>query len=82
MTCEEVLDFLGDYESGELDPAVRARFDEHLAICADCVRYVESYRKTVALSKAAMRPDDTELASVPEALVRAILRSRGAAGAK
>ena len=78
MTCRELIEFLMSYIDGELADDRRSLFDEHLANCPDCVTYLETYRKTVALetellgaSLDALVPGD-----VPEDLVRAILSAR------
>lgn len=77
MTCREFADFMGDYLSGELPPALRGPFDHHLSLCVNCQRYLASYRETVALGKQAFADADAELpADVPEELVKAILAAR------
>jgi anti-sigma factor RsiW len=77
MTCRELVDFLMDYLSGELAPEVLADFEWHLSVCPNCVRYLETYRATIVLERAAFRrPGDTDAPSVPEELVRAILAAR------
>ena len=77
LTCREVADFLMAYEDGELSPAERGEFDAHLAVCPDCVAYLEGYRATVALGKRAFTADDAAAADeVPEDLVRAIVAAR------
>ena len=77
LTCREFIEFLWQYEAQELSPDEHARFDEHLARCAPCVRYLQSYRETVAIGKGALQPTDESLpAEVPEELVQAILSSR------
>ena len=75
MTCQEFIDFLMAYLDGELPDDERAVFDAHLDICAACVTYLDTYRKTLELENLLVResrdspvPDD-----VPEDLVRAIL---------
>ena len=74
MTCREFIDFLDDYLAGALDIARRDVFDHHLSMCRDCRNYIEQYRQTVALGKAAFDSPDHEVpANVPEALVAAIL---------
>jgi len=78
MTCHEFTDFIMAWLDGELPPAQKAVFDEHMDICGDCVRYLENYRKTVALGQAAYAPV-TEKAlreEVPEELVQAVLAAR------
>jgi len=77
MTCRDVLEFLMVYLDGELPPAERAVFEEHLAICADCRVYLQTYQDTVRMSHAACDPEkDPTLAVVPEDLVQAILAAR------
>ena len=69
MTCKEFVDFLWRYLDGELPDEERSVFDAHLAVCPACVRYLETYRETVRLSRdAALDP-----AEAPEELVQAIL---------
>jgi len=77
ITCRELYDFILDYLGGDLAPPEKAKFEEHLAICPSCVAYLESYKKTVALGKAAYaRNGEPTPPEVPEELVRAILASR------
>lgn len=82
MTCKELTDFLDDYLDEAMETGVRQTFEHHLSVCADCRRYLESYRKTVSLTRslrsgvageASVSPDTAEEA---EALVRAVLASR------
>src|SRR5262245_50032701 len=77
ITCRELYDFLHDYLSGELGAAERGEFEAHLAVCPSCVNYLDSYRKTVALGKAAYpRSEDPPPGPVPEELIQAILSAR------
>jgi anti-sigma factor RsiW len=77
LTCREIADFLMAYEDGELSDEVRGEFDAHLAVCPDCVAYLESYRATVALGKQAFADADAAAADqVPEELVQAVLAAR------
>ncbi|MBY0400059.1 zf-HC2 domain-containing protein [Myxococcota bacterium] len=81
LSCRSLIEFLDDYAEERLSPSERARFDEHLAVCDACVRYLRGYRGTVlALSLTALQ--DAEVPEdVPREFVRAILAARGAAGA-
>jgi anti-sigma factor RsiW len=74
MTCRDFADFLLDYVENALPDAARQRFDEHLAICPDCVRYLAQYRDTIAAGRLAAA--DELPADVPDALVSAILNAR------
>jgi anti-sigma factor RsiW len=77
LTCRDVVDFLMSYLARELDPAQRAEFDAHLAMCDECVAFVRSYELTVRLGEAAFEElDDPADQRVPRALVEAILAAR------
>ena len=77
MTCRELTDFLADYLSDELAAPQRDAFERHLAACSACRRYLASYRATIEMGKAALRPSDDDVPpEVPEGLVHAILAAR------
>ena len=77
VTCRELVELLADYLDGELAPEVRETFDDHLARCPSCVSYLNSYRTTLAVTKAAFKdPGMAGLDDVPEDLLRAILAAR------
>lgn len=77
IVCREVIAFLDDYVAETLTAERRAEFDRHLIICRSCVAYLESYRETIRMAKAA--PPAIE--DVPPELITAILatlaRNRG-----
>jgi anti-sigma factor RsiW len=78
MSCREFAEFLHEYLFGSLPGEERAQFDKHLAECPWCIAYLDSYRKTIQLEKAAFSgPEDAPLpGEVPEELIQAILRTR------
>jgi len=77
ITCREVIDFIMAYLEGELTPTQRHEFERHLGVCPSCVNYVNSYKATVKIGRAAMQtPDETTSGSVPEGLIRAIHEAR------
>jgi anti-sigma factor RsiW len=81
MTCRELIDFLMAYLDGELPAERRALFDAHLEICAACQRYLDGYRESIALGRAACDPDAADAPvpdEVPEELVQAVLAARDA----
>jgi anti-sigma factor RsiW len=82
MKCKDVIDFLDDYVAMQLAPAQLAPFEAHLTACSECRAYLDSYRRTMALGRAAF-DDAVPLAPVPDQLVQAILRARqgGVSGA-
>ncbi|MCX4244874.1 anti-sigma factor family protein [Paraliomyxa miuraensis] len=73
MTCRELIeDFLAAYVDDELLPEIRDRFDEHLGQCPACVSYLETYRQTMALARAASHAEPLD-DPAPPPLVEAIL---------
>lgn len=76
VTCEALIGFLLDYLEGEL-PAERAQeFEAHLGRCRSCVAYLETYRRTIELARAAERAGEAEPPTMPPELVAAILAAR------
>jgi hypothetical protein len=76
LTCRDVGEFLADYLARDLAGPQRLAFDEHLRLCPDCVAYLDAYRTTVALGKAALKENTVEGdPEPPPALVEAILRA-------
>jgi anti-sigma factor RsiW len=48
MTCREFVELVTDYFEGALSPEQTARFDQHIADCLWCARYLEQMRLTIA----------------------------------
>ena len=78
MTCREFVEFLWRYIDNDLSPSERTTFDDHLAKCPHCVKYLQQYQDTVRISKmaAVAVSNDPLPTDVPEDLVQAILKSR------
>jgi anti-sigma factor RsiW len=77
ITCREVIEFLYLYLEGELPSDRVVEFERHLSVCDSCVRYLATYKETVALGKAACVELDAPVgAEVPGDLVAAILVAR------
>ena len=79
MTCRELYGFLDEFLDGGLDPAIRQNFDRHLAACASCRRYLESYRTTLSVARKSELADTPARTEAPEELVLAVLHARNAA---
>jgi anti-sigma factor RsiW len=47
LTCRELVEIVTDYVEGTMPTDDRRRFDEHLAVCPYCERYVEQMRATI-----------------------------------
>ncbi len=77
MTCREFIEFLWRYIEDKLSPTERLTFDDHIADCPDCKRYLQQYQDTVRIGKQAVVSSDALVpADVPEDLVQAILQSQ------
>jgi len=76
MTCREIADFLMQYIDGEFPWRERTAFKFHLALCPMCRGYSKSYERTVKIARSSKSTvDDPNPESVPDELVRAILKS-------
>lgn len=73
LTCRDVIDFLLHYVEDELPSQQRKAFDDHLALCAGCVRYLETYKQSIVLAKSAMSPSLHPPNPCPEHLKAAVL---------
>jgi len=73
LPCTEIIGFLADYLDGELAADRRSEFDRHLAVCPSCVAYLETYKETIRMAKAAELPPVPQMEEVPEELIKAIL---------
>ncbi len=65
MTCEELVELVTAYLEGTLSVDDRAAFDEHLALCPGCDRYLVQFRATIDL-----------LGELPEESISAPARER------
>jgi predicted anti-sigma-YlaC factor YlaD len=50
MTCAELVELVTDYLEDSLPLESRRRFEEHLAACGPCRRYLVQMRETLRLS--------------------------------
>ena len=44
-SCQEIEQFAYDYLEGQLEPGRVRNFERHLQGCANCKRFVDSYKK-------------------------------------
>ena len=65
MTCAEFVELVTAYLEGTLSAGERAAFDDHLALCPGCDRYLEQFRTTIGL-----------VGSLPEESISAPARER------
>ena len=49
-TCKQMTDLIFKYVNDNLGAALQKDFQRHLAICPDCVAFLNTYRKTIAVT--------------------------------
>ena len=77
LTCREFVEFLDDYIAHDLAGEALTSFEKHLSDCPPCVAYLETYRQSIRMGRAALKDTDERIPeAVPEDLVRAILAAR------
>jgi anti-sigma factor RsiW len=74
MVCIELVELVTDYFEDALSERDRRRFEEHLAACGPCVRYVEQLRMMVELTG---RLDERDLELEPDARAALLEAFRG-----
>jgi hypothetical protein len=56
-TCKQVTGLVSDYLNDKLAPAVKRDFQQHLRLCPDCVNFLNTYKKTVSVTRS-IRPEE------------------------
>jgi anti-sigma factor RsiW len=67
--CRELVARLSEYLDGELDPEACAGVEMHMGDCAPCRAFLESLRRTIALTR------DLPDRELPEELEREIVEA-------
>jgi anti-sigma factor RsiW len=49
LSCRELVELVTDHLEGALSPTDDARFEAHIAGCANCTAYVRQMRETIAV---------------------------------
>jgi len=77
MKCREFGGFMLDYLEGNLPSDTLTVFEDHLAHCPNCIKFLSSYRQTIQLEQTLGRNvEEDELTDIPTDLVQAILAAR------
>ena len=74
LTCESAIELLSDYLEALLTPEALAELEAHLAACAPCVAYLNTFRRTREVAAAAGRVEMPEELKVR---LREVLRQLG-----
>lgn len=51
LRCRDIVELLGEYLDGELDPATAEALKAHLADCQECTAFVNTYRGSVRTTR-------------------------------
>lgn len=81
ITCKQLIDFILEYVEGTLAEPQRAEFERHLKVCPSCVAYLEGYKRTIELGRAALNAripatDASAEGMAPAGLIEAVRAAR------
>lgn len=51
ITCKQATSLIMDYLTGELDSETTSAFEKHLKACQDCLTFLNTYKKTIQLTR-------------------------------
>ena len=51
MMCDDITDLILDYLTEALPPGTALEFEEHMRMCPDCVAFLNTYKKTVQVTR-------------------------------
>jgi hypothetical protein len=50
-TCKREVEFIADYLASRLDLEELSAFESHLKACSDCAAFLQTYKKTIELTR-------------------------------
>jgi Putative zinc-finger len=59
-TCKQITDLVYGYLNDKLTPIVKSDFQQHLRVCPDCVNFLNTYKKTMGITRS-LRAEDLPL---------------------
>ena len=51
LTCEKETALIADYLASDLSPGNLAAFEKHLEECPDCKAFLQTYKKTIEITR-------------------------------
>jgi len=73
FSCQVEVGFIGDYLADNLSPASRQTFESHLHTCPDCAAFLQTYKKTIEMTRSFLRLQPTRVQPLRSALRRPLL---------
>jgi Putative zinc-finger len=65
LTCKDEVGLIADYLADRLDPAVLAPFEKHLGQCPDCAAFLNTYKRTIEVTKSFLKAQSIKLWTQP-----------------
>lgn len=53
--CKSEVELIADYLTARLSPTVQRSFERHLSACSDCTAFLNTYKKTLALTSSFLK---------------------------
>lgn len=53
--CKAEVQLIADYLTANLDPKLQRSFEKHLSDCSDCSAFLQTYKKTLALTSSFLK---------------------------
>jgi hypothetical protein len=66
--CDHITDLILDYLTEELDPGTTSEFEKHMRICQDCVAFLNTYKKSVQVTRSLQYED------IPPEMIKRVRR--------
>ena len=74
LTCEKETALITDYLASDLSPGILVSFENHLEECPDCKAFLQTYRKTIEITRGFLELDSVK--SRPSTLALRLANSR------
>ena len=76
LTCEKETALIADYLASNLSPADLASFENHLEECPDCKAFLQTYKKTIEITRSFLELESVKTRRRKPALRAANSRQR------
>jgi hypothetical protein len=61
--CRAAISLISNYLVGSIAPSVRVDFERHLSFCPDCAAFLQTYKKTIEVTREFLRSQTPKLRS-------------------
>jgi len=67
LTCKNEIALLADYLSSSLSPRLLEAFEKHIGHCPDCAAFLQTYRKTIEVTRNILKNAPSKFLWLPSA---------------